>query len=257
MLVYGLVKVFQGQFYTQEYWKDLPLGQLNGMQRVWSFYSYSPIYETFLGAIEVIVGLLILFRRTTLLGIVLFLPVMANLVLINIIFNVGALGSALPLLLAGLILFFLHFRELKRSLWDRGERISHEPSALHAILPKTILIFVGAALASTILYNNKFRYKPDPRIRGGWTFAEGSPFQRIYFEMGRACVIQDKAGELHFARYQTEVDQSLTVTEDNSLLNWQALPYQLDNDLLVLTAKGDKQSLKRQHSAGTVSTDSP
>lgn len=97
MLVYGVVKIFQGQFYTHAYWNDRPLGQLNGMQRVWSFYSYSPIYETFLGGIEVAVGLLVLFRRTTAPGILLFLPVMANLVVITIIFNVGALcDSSVP-----------------------------------------------------------------------------------------------------------------------------------------------------------------
>jgi hypothetical protein len=37
MLVYGLVKIFHGQFYTDEYWKDTPLGALSGMQLVWSF----------------------------------------------------------------------------------------------------------------------------------------------------------------------------------------------------------------------------
>ena len=257
MLVYGVVKIFQGQFYTHAYWNDTPLGQLNGMQRVWSFYSYSPIYETFLGTVEVIVGLLILFRRTTALGIVLLLPIMANLVVINIIFNVGALGSAIPLLLAGLILLLLHFRRLKRFLWDRDETTSHRRITLRAILPKAIVTLVGVALASTILYNNKLRYTPDPALRGAWTFTEGSPLQRIYFEIGRTCVIQEKAGALHFARYQTEGNQSLTVTEDDSLLNWQKRPYHIDNDVLVLTAESGKEMLRRQHSTSTPSPDSP
>ena len=257
MLVYGVVKIFQGQFYTHAYWNDTPLGQLNGMQRVWSFYSYSPIYETFLGAIEVTVGMLVLFKRTTALGILLFLPVMANLVVINIIFNVGALGSAIPLFLAGLILLLLHFRRLKRSLWDRDETTPHSASALRAILPKAIVILVGVALASTVLYNNKLRYKPDPALRGAWTFTAGSPLQRIYFEIGRTCVIQDQAGALHFARYQTEGNQALTVTEDDSLLHWQKLPYQIDNDVLVLTAKIGKETLRRQHLIATLSPDSP
>ncbi|HEV7999595.1 MAG TPA: hypothetical protein VGP63_06935 [Planctomycetaceae bacterium] len=30
MLVYGLVKVFQGQFYTDEYWRDTALRNLDG-----------------------------------------------------------------------------------------------------------------------------------------------------------------------------------------------------------------------------------
>jgi hypothetical protein len=251
MLVYGLVKIFHGQFYTDEYWKDTPLGQLSGMQLVWSFYSYSPIYETFLGVIEVIVGLLVLFKRTTALGIVLFLPIMANLVVINIIYNVGARGTAVPLLLAGIILLLLHFRSLKRYFWDRDETISRRTTALRTFLPKAIVILVGCGLGAVILYNNKLRFRSDPEIKGAWTFAENSPIQRIYFEKGRTCVIKDEAGELHFAKYQTEANKSLTVTEDNSLLNWQKLPYQIENDLLVLTAKSGKQLLRRQHSIHT------
>jgi len=247
MLVYGLVKIFHGQFYTDEFWKDTPLGELNGMQLVWSFYSYSPIYETFLGAIEVVVGLLIVFKRTTALGIVLFLPVMANLVLINILYQVGALPSAVPLLLAGLILLALHFRSLKRYFWDSDERGSHRVAGFRAILPKAIVILVGCGLAAVILYNNKLRFNPDPELRGAWTFADDSKIQRIYFEKGRTCVIKDKAGELHFARYQTEANKSLTVTEDNSLLSWQAVPYQVENDSLIVSVPSGRQLLRRQH----------
>lgn len=256
MLVYGVVKIFHGQFYTDEYWKDSPLGQLSGMQLVWSFYSYSPIYETFLGVIEVIVGLLVLFKRTTALGIVLFLPIMANLVAINVIYDVGALGSAIPLLLAGAILLLLHFRNLKRYFWDRDETISRETTGFRTILPKAIVILIGCGLAAMILYNNKMRFQPDPEIRGGWSFAESSPIQHIYFEKGQTCVLKDKAGELHFATYRT-ANKLLTVTEDKSLLNWHKLPYQIQNDLLVVTAKNDKQLLRRRPSIRSILPDSP
>ena len=243
MLVYGLVKIFHGQFYTDEYWKDTPLGELSGMQLVWSFYSYSPIYETFLGAIEVVVGLLVLFRRTIGLGIVLFLPVIANLVVINIIYQVGALGSAVPLLLAGMILLSLHFRSLKRCFWDSDERISRRVADLRTILPKATVILVSCGLAAVILYNNKLKFKPDPEIRGAWTFIEDSQIQRIYFEKGRTCVIKDKAGDLHFASYKTEANKLLTVTDDESRLNWRQAPYDIENGSLVITADSGRQVL--------------
>jgi uncharacterized membrane protein YphA (DoxX/SURF4 family) len=107
MLVYGLVKVFQAQFYTDHYWKDIPLGQLNGMQLTWAFYSYSPVYETLLGLAEVAAGLLVLFSRTAKMGALLVVAIMLNLVAVNIIFSIGALGAALPLLLAGIILLVI------------------------------------------------------------------------------------------------------------------------------------------------------
>ena len=118
---------FHGQFYTDEYWKDTPLGSpsrdaaglvvlqllADHTRRSWAQLKSSS-------------ALLILFKRTTGLGIVLFLPVMANLVLINIIYQVGALPSAVPLLLAGLILLFLsHFQKPETlRLPGRRRRIS-------------------------------------------------------------------------------------------------------------------------------------
>ena len=197
-------------------------------------------------------------RGNARIGIVLFLPVMANLVVINIVYQVGALGSAVPLLLAGMILLSLHFRSLKRSLWEGDESIARGLADLRTVLPKMTVILVGSALATLILYNNKLRFKPDSAIRGAWTFAEDSQIQRIYFEKGRTCVIKDKAGELHFAQYQTEANKSLTVTEDNSLLSWQALPYQVESDSLIVTAQSGKQLLRRQRPIHSpLSPDSP
>lgn len=241
MLVYGIVKLFRGQFYTDEYWKDLPLGQLTGFELAWSFHSHSAIYETILGLVEVIVGLLVFFPRTTRLGLLLFVPVMTNLVLINIFFEIGALPPAIALWLAGVVLLLLHFQSLKKDLWDHPGFL---PGARRArVLPQAGVIILGCALAALILYNNKIRLRPDPRIRGTWQFAADWPLQRVYFEKGQTCVIKDKAGDLHFAHYRTEADKLLTVTNDESRLNWRQAPYHIENGLLVIAADSGRQVL--------------
>lgn len=241
MLVYGLVKLCQGQFYTDEYWKDLPLGQLTGFELAWSFHSHSAIYEIILGLVEVVIGLLVFFPRTTRLGVILFVPVMTNVVLIDVFFGIKALPSAVALLVAGVVLLLIHFRSLKRDLWDRDH--SHAPTRFAQVLPQAIVIIVGCTLAAVILYNNKLRFRPDPRIRGTWQFTADWPLQRVYFEKGHTCVIKDKAGDLHFASYKTEANKLLTVTDDESRLNWRQAPYDIENGSLVITADSGRQVL--------------
>lgn len=247
MLVYGTVKLFRGQFYTDEYWRDMPLGQLSGFELAWAFHSHSAVYESVLGLVEVGVGLLVFFPRTTRLGILLFVPVMTNLVLINIFFAIGALPPAIALWLAGIILLFLHFRSLKRDLWDN----SLDPRGRRArLLPQVIVIIVGCALAAVILYNNKLRFRPDPKIRGAWKFAAAkASLRRVYFEKGQTCVIKDEEGGLHFARYETRANRLLTVKGEESPIHWEQTPYHFENGLLVIAAEGDQQLLVRANQA--------
>ena len=61
-----------------------PVGSLNGYQLTWFYRGYSRIYASILGMTQVGGATLLLFRKTTLLGAVLMLPVMANILLINI-----------------------------------------------------------------------------------------------------------------------------------------------------------------------------
>lgn len=241
MLVYGLVKLFHGQFYTDEYWKDMPLGQLTGFQLAWAFHSHSAIYETILGLVEIVVGLLVFFPRTTRLGVLLFLPVMTNLVLINLFFEIGALPPACALWLAGAILLLLHFPSLKRDLWDRAE-----PKPVARLLPQAAVILLGCALAGVILYNNKLRFHPDPQVRGTWELATKSQHLRLYFEKGHTCVIKDAAGHLHFASYRTDDNSAITVSDDDSLLSWAQSPYRIVSGSLIVTAKSGEQILARQ-----------
>src|SRR5262249_4948740 len=158
-----------------------------GQQLAWSFYSHAPLYETIIGLVEVVVGALFLLRRTTDLAVVLFLPIIVNLVALNVFFQIGALGSAVPLLLAGLVLLATRFRRLRGFFWDsRHEPVTGRPVSL---VPLTVLAIAGS-LAGVIVFNNRYRFRQDERLKGGWKIEAGSPVvRRIYFEKGKTCVL--------------------------------------------------------------------
>jgi hypothetical protein len=235
MLLYGLVKLFQGQFYTDEHWKDIPLGELDGQQLAWSFFSHAPLYESLIGMVEVTVALLFLSRRTTTLAIVLFLPLMTNVVAMNIFFEIGALVTAIPLLAAGFALLWLHWHRLKSLFWDATARPA-QPGKRSWLVP-TLVATVAVSLAGVILYNNLLRFPQDPGIRGGWSLAEdGLRGCRVYFEKGKTLAIRDDHGDIHFSEYWLPGPQQLRVDENPLLSGVTSLTYHVDGDQLVLEA---------------------
>jgi len=244
MLLYGLVKVFQGQFYTDEYWRDTSLRNLDGMQLVWSFYSHSPLYQSLLGLVEVFLGILFLFRRTTALGVVLFVPIMTNLVAINFFFQVGALPSAIPLLLAGFILLFLHWHRLKSFFWDTSGDLA-QPGT-RPWLGSASVASVATCLAALILYNNLLRFPQDHKLRGAWQFVGERPrVNKLYFEKGKTLVIQDDRNELHFIDYHLYRQGQLSLEETPLLPGFSKVDYRFEGEKLVLESPLGNWSMMR------------
>jgi hypothetical protein len=219
---------------------------LSGMELVWSFYSYSPVYETILGLIEVSVGLLVFFKRTTKLGVLLFLPIMINLVLLNLIYNIGALVVAYPLFIAGVILFFINLKSYTNYFFGEGPATVSKSSSFHSIIPKLSVLVIGVGLASLIVYHNKFKIKQDVKINGTWVFANDAKIKRIYFEKGNVCVIKDVKDSLYFGSYQTNQNKTISISEiSGALVNWKEEPYSVENNSLLIGMGGKKQLLKK------------
>ncbi|MES2689875.1 MAG: DoxX family protein [Bacteroidota bacterium] len=84
MIGYGVTKILQTQFVILPFhvWQ-LPLEEVWGGSLAWAFLSYSPWFQVFLGFCELIPAILLLFRRTALLGAILMLPLTCSVMLIN------------------------------------------------------------------------------------------------------------------------------------------------------------------------------
>jgi hypothetical protein len=67
---------------------ELRVGELSPMGLLWTFMRYSPVYSTIAGVMEMAVVMLLCFRRTATLGALLCVPVMLNVMLMNLCFNV-------------------------------------------------------------------------------------------------------------------------------------------------------------------------
>jgi hypothetical protein len=102
MISYGMAKVLHLQFplpspgrLAQPYGESSPMGLL------WTSMGFSSGYNLFMGLAEVVPGLLLFFRRTTLLGALMVAAVMLNVALLNLFYDVPVKLYAIHLCVLG------------------------------------------------------------------------------------------------------------------------------------------------------------
>lgn len=118
MLSYGLDKVFLSQMPPPSLAVlNEPLGNTSPMMLLWTLIGLNPGYQMICGAAEVIAGLLILYRRTALLGALVTAFVVGNVVLYDYFFDVGVKIYATHLLLMALVIIAPDFRSLFSYFW--------------------------------------------------------------------------------------------------------------------------------------------
>jgi hypothetical protein len=105
MVRYGAVKVIKTQFPTPGVENLMvPYGESSPMRLLWTFMGASEAYNVFSGTGEMLGGLLLCFRRTTLLGAIVSFGVLAHVVALNFCYDVPVKLFSLHLLLMA---FFL------------------------------------------------------------------------------------------------------------------------------------------------------
>lgn len=70
-----------------------PLKDLQLFQVMWYLFDHEP-FKTTVGILQIVTGLLLLFESTAILGVIFFIPVAANIVLMDISFLNNAMGNA-------------------------------------------------------------------------------------------------------------------------------------------------------------------
>ena len=118
---YGAYKVIPEQFGTP-FPSDLvqPIGESSPMKLLWTFMGASIPYVIFTGAAEMLGGLLLVARRTTLLGALVCIGVLSNVVLLNLSYDVPVKLYSSHLLLMAVFLAAPDLRRLASLfVWNR------------------------------------------------------------------------------------------------------------------------------------------
>lgn len=114
LMIYGFVKIIKLQFPFPSLYKLVePFGNSSPMGLAWSFIGYSKGYNLFTGSAECIAGILLLFRRTTLLGSILALTIMTNVAAMNLAYDIPVKIFSLNLVFLAVFLIAHDAKRLK------------------------------------------------------------------------------------------------------------------------------------------------
>lgn len=111
---YAFAKVLGTQFGVNYFRGDSTWSSLSGFDLTWNYFGYSPVLSDIIAGFQLVGSGMLLFRRTTVMGSLLLLPVMVNVVLIDIFYHIpaGALVNACLFTAALLYLLALHYKEI-------------------------------------------------------------------------------------------------------------------------------------------------
>ena len=115
MLIYGLGKVAQFEDAVD---MNKTFAEMTGMELMWAFYSYSKPFVITLGIMEVTGGILILIKKTRLIGCLFTTAILLNVIMQDIFFGVhlGALKAAIIYQLLILVIFWLNKEKMITSI---------------------------------------------------------------------------------------------------------------------------------------------
>jgi len=156
LFTYALSKMLGRQFTLPPEIALRPVGALSGYQLAWLYYGHSHAYALILGLIQLGGGALLLFRKSALLGAALMLPVMTNIVMINVFFRIawGAMCTSVFIFASMLAVLWHQRHALMGVFWtdQAGEPASvrryHRTIAALVVLLMIILMGIGLWLSA-------------------------------------------------------------------------------------------------------------
>lgn len=117
-LTYGFAKIFHDQFNTPLSVMDTRLGDVSGYWLTWHFFGYSYAYTLFVACSQILSSFLLFFRRTTTLGAMILLPIIANIVFMNFAYGIPVKMFSSIFLILTLFLLAQDARRIKALVWD-------------------------------------------------------------------------------------------------------------------------------------------
>jgi len=268
MFAYGMAKVFPLQMPPPSLAVlNEPFGNLSPMTLLWTLIGLHPGYEMVCGSAEVIAGVLILFRRTALLGALVTAFVVTNVVLYNFFFDVPVKIYAAHLLLMSLVVIAPDAHSLFRFFWLHEPAVPRAPwfpSTSRRWLRRTIfgvecwLAFVVGVVLPVVLAISLFGQMKSARSRmalnGQWHLetatlngqpnpyltGDGLPMTDIFLEPSGRAMVRDSATVLWRGGFN--YDEKKHTVNFNSLGSGGGLTYNLtqpDPTHIVLTPTGN------------------
>jgi len=144
IFVYGAAKPLQ--FGNKNDFPDKLVSDLSGMELMWSFFGYTQILPIIIGILQVVGALLLLPQRTKIIGTLLLIPIMSNIVLFDIFYQVKTGATINAIVFLAILLILLFFERKKIIQVFKIITIKTEKD------PKRILLFIISSTSAALLF---------------------------------------------------------------------------------------------------------
>jgi len=253
LILFAVSKFLDAQFQVWNITQYTPLRQLGNMAVAWSFLGHSYYYNLFLGIAEFAAGVLILFQRTRLAGLLMALGIYINIVMVDIEFDVdAALGHAVLELALIIALLIPYVGDLKKFFWDMGGRLNSQPNPPGKIMGMFLpsLFILASTIGAVVLIKNLL--SAESKLLGAYEISmftinqdtlqmgqgEFTKKPMLFLEFGNTCIfsVQDKS---YWGTFNQK-DDSITFTIDEKFYDNKVFNAVINKDVNWITGTTDK-----------------
>lgn len=262
MIPFGVSKILKTQFVVipVDSWQKT-LENTAGTTLAWAFLGYSGWFQILLGIFELLPALLLLFRRTALLGALLLLPVSLNVFLINQALDlwVATKISSAVLLVLNLLVITLHYPVIK-VLWTlilQPDK-TYQKRNLEWVANIALLIMVGFLIIPELIgYKNSRDQLSGDFINNKpyiWTYGDGannnslmnSDAKEIYFFYNKVHRSAASAASIP-DQYKIDKDRNMLFITNPKTNVSRKVPFKLMYDsVLILHDQGTETTYFRK-----------
>ncbi|WP_143310641.1 hypothetical protein [Chitinophaga vietnamensis] len=199
---FGWEKICHFQLVMPQSKLDLPYSSLSPSDLFWAFFSHSYLLGCMIAGLQIAGAFMLLFGRTRLIGVFVLLPVLANILLMDIIYQIG--GSVVvhaSIMLSGTLYFlFIEFKRLKEFFLAAKDQLpALNLSRFYKIAIRFSIIYIPLLLIA-------MHGKPDkhPELTGKYevkqlkinqlpqyrTSCADSILTVVYFDIKNGCVFE-------------------------------------------------------------------
>lgn len=194
IISYAFSKILETQFVSQPSIYDKPIGSLSGFQLTWHYFGYSYWYGLVIAVTQIASSLLLFFRKTTRIGIIIFLTFMINILLMDFAYDIhGAKGMALTLTLMALFVLLSDYKALLKyfveepPLFQKDERPNWMNKFSKVKFLYIPIVFIGFFILISSL---KDKYMGRNKFYGTWENITTS--ERLHFEAANTFQVNRK-----------------------------------------------------------------
>jgi len=222
----AFAKILKSQFDMGiSYNVDYNISDLNGFMFTWLYYGYSREYALLIAGLQMLSGILILFKKTERLGIILFLSFMVNILLVNYFYEIdGAKSMSTTLVTMGLFLLFSDWKRLSNYLFTVKQTIINNPFKNFKLLNKIewfnlliipVMIFFGyKGIADA---KKRFLVKND--LFGVWRSIDNDDSNdifKLYFDYDNRFKLKDYRKNMFYGKIEIDsLNQNLKINAEH------------------------------------------